>query len=86
MDDLLKDAIADAKAVRETALENAKNPIFGRFGPKRPILDHFWPKRGHFRIFGEKVKTSLFYSFFSFFNTKNQKILMHGFSGKWAQT
>ena len=24
MDDLLKDAIADAKAVRETAIENAK--------------------------------------------------------------
>ena len=24
--------------------------------------------------------------FFSFFNTKNQKILMRGFSGKWART
>ena len=63
-----------------------KTHIFGHFGPKRPILDHFWPKRGHFRIFTEKAKMSLFYSFFSFFNTKNQKILMRGFSGKWART
>ena len=63
-----------------------KKTIFGHFGPKRPILDHFCPKRGHFRIFGEKEKTSLFYSFFSFFNTKNQKILIRRFSGKWART
>ena len=53
-----------------------KTFIFGYFGPKRPILDHFWPKRGHFRIFGEKAKTSLFYSFFHFSMQKNQKILM----------
>ena len=63
-----------------------KTPIFGHFGPKRPILDDFWPKRGHFRIFSEKAKTSLFYSLFSFSNAKNQKILMRGFSGKWART
>ena len=63
-----------------------KTPIFGHFGRKRLILDHFCPKRSHFLIFGEKAKTSLFYSFFSFFNTKNQKIIMRGFSGKWACT
>ena len=45
-----------------------KTSIFGHFGPKRPILDHLWPKRGHFRIFGEKAKTSLFYSFFFHFS------------------
>ena len=55
--------------------KNVKTPIFGYFGPKRPILDHFWPKRGHFRIFGEKAKTSLFYSFFSFFNTNKRVVL-----------
>ena len=37
-------------------------------------------------IFGEKTKISLFYSFFSIFQYKNQKILMRGFSGKWART
>ena len=60
-----------------------KPPIFGHFGPKRPILENFWPKRGHFRIFGEKRHFLLM--FFSFFNTKNQKILMRGFSEKWAR-
>ena len=55
-----------------------KPPFLVPFGP---ILDHFWPKTGHFRIFGEKAKSSLF----SFFNTKNPKILMRGFSGKWAR-
>ena len=63
-----------------------KTPVFGRFEPKRPIREHFWPKRGHFRIFGEKAKTSLFYSFFSFFNTKIQKIPMRRFSGKRPRT
>ena len=69
--------------MRSFLKKKCKKNIFGYFGPKRPILDHFWPKRGHFRIFGEKAKTSLFYSFFQY---KNQKILMRGFSGKWART
>ena len=34
MDDLLKEAIADAKAVRETALENAKLALQEAFTPK----------------------------------------------------
>ena len=63
--------------------KNAKNPHFWAFWAKKADFGPFWPKRGHFRIFGEKAKTSLFYSFF---NTKNQKILMCGFSGKWART
>ena len=48
-----------------------KTLIFWHFGPKRPILDQFWPKRGHFRIFGEKAKMSLFYSFFFIFQYWN---------------
>jgi len=34
MDDLLKEAIADAKAVRETALENAKVALEEAFTPR----------------------------------------------------
>ena len=34
MDDLLKEAIADAKAVRETALQNAKMALEEAFTPK----------------------------------------------------
>ena len=34
MDDLLKDAIADAKAVRETALANAKIALEEAFTPR----------------------------------------------------
>ena len=34
MDDLLKDAIADAKAVRETALANAKMALEEAFTPQ----------------------------------------------------
>ena len=34
MDDLLKEAIADAKAVRDTALENAKMALEEAFTPK----------------------------------------------------
>ena len=34
MDNLLKEAIADAKAVRETALENAKMALEEAFTPK----------------------------------------------------
>ena len=52
---------------------------------KTSMFGDFWPKWGHFRIFCEKAKTSLF-THFLFFNTKNQKILMRGFSGKWART
>ena len=30
------------------------------FGPFWPILDHFWPKKGQFWIFGRKATLSLF--------------------------
>ena len=43
------------------------------------ILFQNGPKMDHFRIFGEKVKTSPSYPFFLFFKTKNQKIPMCGF-------
>ena len=40
MDDLLKEAIADAKAVRETALENAKIALEEAFTPRlQSMLD-----------------------------------------------
>ena len=38
MDDLLKDAIADAKAVRETALENAKIALEEAFTPRLQFM------------------------------------------------
>ena len=63
--------------------KNAKNTHFETFWAKRPILDHFWPKGAIFEFSLKKRKR---HSFFSFFNTKNQKTLMRGFSGKWAHT
>ena len=66
-----------------------KTPIFGRFRPKRPILDNFWPKRGHFRIFGEKAKTSLFYSVFFIFQYKkseNSNVRIFGKMGTYERT
>ena len=50
-----------------------KTPIFGYFRPKRPILDHFWPKTGHHRIFREKAKTSPFTHFFLIFQYKKSE-------------
>ena len=63
-----------------------KTPIFGHFGPKRPILDLFGQKGAIFEFSVKKRKRHFFTHFISFFNTKNQKILMRGFSGKWART
>ena len=69
--------------------KNAKTIILGHFGQKRPILDHFWPKRGHFRSFGEKAKTSLFYSFFFIFQYKkseNSNAQIFGKMGTYERT
>ena len=44
--------------------KNAKNLHFWAFWSKKADFGPFWPKRGHFLIFGEKAKTSLFSSFF----------------------
>ena len=67
---------------RET--KNAKkNPFFGVLGQK----GRFWTifgKKG--AIFEFSVKKRKRHFFTSFFNTKNQKILMRRFSGKWART
>ena len=66
-----------------------KTPIFGQFGSKRPILNHIWPKRGHFRIFGEKEKMSLFYSFFFIFQYKkseNSNARIFGKMGTYGRT
>ena len=58
--------------MRSFRKKNAKHPPFlGILGQK----GRFWT------IFGQKGAI-----FELFFNTKNQKILMRGFSGKWART
>ncbi len=48
--------------------KNAKNLCFWAFWVK---MGQIGPKRGHFRIFGEKVKTSPSFPIFLFFKTKN---------------
>ena len=52
-----------------------KTPIFGHFGQKGAIFE-----------FSVKNENVTFYSFFLFFNTKNQKILIRWISGKLART
>ena len=51
MDDLLKEAIADAKAVRETALENAKMALEEAFTPRLTIC--------YLRRFNQKSKMKM---------------------------
>ena len=66
-----------------------KTPHFWAFWAKKADLDHFWPKRGHFRIFGEKAKTSLFYSFFLIFQYKkseNSNARIFGKMGTYERT
>ena len=65
-----------------------EKPHFWVFWAKKADFGPFLAKKGPFSNFQRKSeKTSLFYSFFfSFFNTKNQKILMRRFSGKSART
>ena len=67
--------------------KNAKNPPFlGVLGQKRRFWTIFGQKEAIFEFSVKKRKRHFFTHFFSFFNTKNQKILMRGFSGKWART
>ena len=54
MDDLLKEAIADAKAVRETALENAKIALEEAFTPR---LQSMLSKKFNQRLKLKKVNT-----------------------------
>ena len=58
----------------------------GIFGQKGPFWIIFCQKVAIFEFSVKKRKLYLFTHFSSFFNTKNQKILMGGFSGKWAWT
>ena len=58
----------------------------GIFGKKGRFWTIFGQKRAIFEFSAKKRKRNFFTHFFSFFNTKNQKILMRGFSGKWART
>ena len=55
-------------------------------GQKGRFLTIFGQKGEIFEFSVKKRKRHFFTHFFSFFNTKNQKILMRGFSGKWART
>ena len=49
MSDLLKEAIADAKAVRETALENAKIALEEAFTPRLKSMLSQKSSNSHFR-------------------------------------
>ncbi len=50
--------------------KNAKNLCFWAFWAKKGQIG---PKRGHFRIFGQKVKTSRSYPFFFIFQNKKSE-------------
>ena len=71
----------------------AKNTDFGLFSP---ILNHFWPKKGQFWIFGQKAKLSLFYSYgataswgkseksdASFWKYEQKTLILGYFGQKW---
>ena len=58
----------------------------GILGQKGRFWTIFGQKGAIFEFSVKKRKRHFFTHFFSFFNTKNQKILMRGFSGKWART
>ena len=63
-----------------------KTPFLGVLGQKGRFWTIFGQKGGIFEFSVKNRKRNFFPHFFSFFNTKNQKILMHGFSGKWGRT
>ena len=56
MDDLLKEAIADAKAVRETALENAKIALEEAFTPR---LQSIFQRKSNLKSKLKKVSTRM---------------------------
>ena len=58
----------------------------GILGQKGRFWTIFGQKGAIFEFSVKKRKRHFFTHFFKFFNTKNQKILMRGFSGKWAST
>ena len=55
-------------------------------GQKGRFWTIFGQKGAIFEFSVKKRKRHFFLIFFLFFNTKNQKILMRGFLGKWART
>ena len=63
-----------------------KIPFLGILGQKGRFWTIFGQKGAIFEFSVKKRKRHFFTPFFSFFNTKNQKILMRGFSGKKART
>ena len=65
MDDLLKEAIADAKAVRETALENAKIALEEAFTPRlQSMLSKKIQSEMYFNIFiPSKLHTGFIFEF-----------------------
>ena len=58
----------------------------GILGQKGRFWTIFGQKGAILEFLAKKRKRQFFTHFFSFFNTKNQKILMGGFSGKWPRT
>ena len=64
--------------------KNVKTTIFGHFGQIWVNFGQNGPKRGHFRIFGEKVKTLPSYPFFLFFKKKIREIQYAVFE-KWGK-
>ena len=58
----------------------------GILGQKGQFWTIFGQKGAIFEFSVKKRKRHIFTHFLSFFNTKNQKILMRRFSGKWART
>ena len=74
------------KLQRAVFEKNAKKPHFWAFWAKKADFGPFLAKKGPFSNFRRKSENVTFLLIFSFFNTKNQKILMRGFLGKWAHT
>ena len=72
------------RAVFEKMLKTP--PFLGVLGQKGLFWTIFGQKGAIFEFSVKKRKRHFFTHFFSFFNTKNQKILMRGFLGKWART
>ena len=66
--------------------KKCKNSHFWAFWAKKANFGPLLAKKGPFSNFWLKSENVTVYSFFSYFNTKNLKILMCGFSGKWART
>ena len=56
-----------------------KTSIFGHFGPKRPILDSFWPKWAKRDFFSKKRLEHFCRAYKPYLTAKFQKKVMNGF-------